>query len=416
VSSASTYRPLRCAEKPSKARTIFLLTIVALALVVVIRATPTVEALDSEEQAFLQLINTYRQQNGLQPLNLSPTLTTAAELHSQDMADKNYFSHTSLDGRTYVQRIRGAGYTYDTWLGENIAAGYSTAEAVFNGWKSSPPHNTNMLRPEFNVIGIGRAYNASSNYKWYWTTDFGGYDDSGQEETTTTIFSGTTTTVLAVQTTVATTTVTTTSTSTLTQTSTRTVTTAASTSTVSLTTLTTTLELTKTASSTTYTTWLTTATTTAILISTKMTTVSTTESWTYTFLITYTNVSTVATTTNSTTTQVQVTTLTAGATTETSTSTVEKKDTVTKIMVETSTRTVTTLYLSTQKVTVTFTQPVLLTETVTVHQSTSARVETATRTTLPSGFSWHQDVPVLLTMVSLAAVVAALAARVLRKH
>jgi len=416
VSSASAYRPLRCAEKQSKARTIFLLTILTLALVAVIRATPTVKALDSEEQAFLQLINTYRQQNGLQPLNLSPSLTTAAELHSQDMADKNYFSHTSLDGRTFVQRMRNAGYTYDTSVGENIAAGYSTAEGVFNGWKNSPPHNANMLRPEFKVIGIGRAYNASSIYKWYWTTDFGGYDDSGQLETTTTIFSDTTTTVLAVQTTVATTTVTTTSTSTLTQTSTRTVTTAASTSTVSLTTLTTTLELTMTASSTTYTTWLTTTTTTAIIISTKKTTVSTTENWTYTFLTTYSNVSTLATTTNSTTTQVQVTTLTAGATTETSTSTVEKKDTVTKIVVETSTHTLTTLHFSTQKVTVTLTEPVPLTETATVHQGTPARVETATKTTLPSGFSWRQDLPVLLVMVSLAAVVAAFATRVLGKH
>src|SRR5262249_51471186 len=27
------------------------------------------------------------------------------------------------------------------------------------------------------VIGISRAYNSSSTYKWYWTTDFGGFVD-----------------------------------------------------------------------------------------------------------------------------------------------------------------------------------------------------------------------------------------------
>ncbi|MEM2980342.1 MAG: CAP domain-containing protein [Thermoproteota archaeon] len=135
--------------------------------------------LQSEKSAFLTLINQYRQQNGVSPLAVSNALTTAAQLHSEDMATNNYFSHTSLDGRTFVDRIRQAGYTYDTWLGENIAAGYSTAQSVFNAWKNSPGHNANMLNPNFKVIGIGLAYSASSTYKWYWTTDFGGYDDSG---------------------------------------------------------------------------------------------------------------------------------------------------------------------------------------------------------------------------------------------
>lgn len=135
--------------------------------------------LESEKSAFLVLINQYRQQNGVPPLAVSNALTAAAQLHSEDMATNNYFSHTSLDGRTFVDRIRQAGYTYNTWLGENIAAGYSTAQSVFNAWKNSPGHNENMLNPNFKVIGIGLAYDASSTYGWYWTTDFGGYDDSG---------------------------------------------------------------------------------------------------------------------------------------------------------------------------------------------------------------------------------------------
>ncbi len=31
-----------------------------------------------------------------------------------------------------------------------------------------------MLNKDFKAIGIGRAYNSSSLYKWYWTADFGG--------------------------------------------------------------------------------------------------------------------------------------------------------------------------------------------------------------------------------------------------
>ncbi len=383
MSGACAQRPARCAEKSPRVKSLLLVAVLTLAVIAVIRATPTVEALDSEEQAFLQLINTYRQQNGLQALNLSPTLTTAAELHSEDMAYNDYFSHTSLDGRTFVDRMRNAGYMYDTWLGENIAAGYSTAGDVFDAWKNSSIHDANMLMPEFKVIGVGRAYNASSYYGWYWTTDFGGHDDSGEGDTTTTVFSATTTTVLGTQTTVATTTVTTTIASTLTQTST---------STVSVTTLATTFNVTVT------------------------TTISTAESRTYTFVTTHSSVSTVATTVTSTTTEVQVTTAPAGVTTETSTSTVEKKATATRTTVKTFTHTTTTLSFSPQNVTVTVTEPVGLTETVTVHRRAPTTVGTAVKTVPSSGFPWDQNLPLLAMLFSLAAVVAVLATLALRKH
>lgn len=394
MSSAPTHSPLLTDKLRPKTKSLLLLTTLTFALVAAVRTTPTVEALDSEEQAFVQLLNMYRQQIGLQPLNLSPTLTTAAELHSEDMADSNYFSHTSLDGRNFVDRVRDGGYTYDTWLGENIGGGYVTAQEVFIGWKNSPSHNANMLRPEFKVIGIGRAYNASSDYEWYWTTDFGGYDDSIGGDTTATIPAATTTTVLATQTTISTTTVTTTSISTLTETSTHTVTTAASTSTVSVTTM----------------------TTTAYAVSTEITTISTTENQTYTFLTTHSSVSTVATTTSSTTTEFHVTTLTAGMTTEKSTSTMEEKITATEIVMETSTRTMTTQSFSTKNVTVTLTVPVAIVETVTVRERAHPTVDTDTKTILSSSISWHQNIPLLLVTVSLVAAAALFATLVERKR
>ncbi|MGQ9596748.1 MAG: CAP domain-containing protein [Thermoproteota archaeon] len=135
--------------------------------------------LESEKTAFLALINQYRQQNGLPPLSVSSVLMTAAQQHSEDMAARDYFSHTTPEGKTFVDRIRDAGYNYSTCLGENIAAGYSTAQTVFEAWRNSPSHDQNMLNYCFKAIGIGLAYNPSSTYKWYWTTDFGGYDDSG---------------------------------------------------------------------------------------------------------------------------------------------------------------------------------------------------------------------------------------------
>ena len=143
------------------------------ALALPLRAqTPT---LDAEEQAFLKLINDYRTTNGLGTLQASITLTNAAKWMSNDMAVKGYFDHNDSTGRDPFTRMRNFGYNYNTWMGENIAAGYSDATNTFNQWKNSPGHNENMLNPNFKVIGIGRIVNTGAYYRYYWTTDFGGF-------------------------------------------------------------------------------------------------------------------------------------------------------------------------------------------------------------------------------------------------
>ncbi|MEI6045760.1 MAG: CAP domain-containing protein [Chloroflexota bacterium] len=130
--------------------------------------------LDNEEVAFLHLINQYRQANGKVPLALNQHLINAAEWMSLDMANKDYMDHTDSLGNNPITRIELFGYTANTYKGENLAAGYETAAKVLAGWQNSPGHNENMLNNNFRVIGIARAYNLNSSYRWYWTTDFGG--------------------------------------------------------------------------------------------------------------------------------------------------------------------------------------------------------------------------------------------------
>ncbi|MDX2043654.1 MAG: CAP domain-containing protein [Acidobacteriota bacterium] len=137
--------------------------------------TPTI---DAEEQGVLKLINDYRAQNGLGALRVSVALTRAADWMSADMAAKNYFSHTDSSGRDPFARMSAFGYSYNTYRGENIAAGYGDAARTFNLWRNSPSHNAAMLNPNFKVLGISRAYSASTTYKWYWTTNFGGFVDT----------------------------------------------------------------------------------------------------------------------------------------------------------------------------------------------------------------------------------------------
>ncbi len=60
--------------------------------------------------ATLCLLNAERSARGLAPLRHDRRLASAAERHAVDMARKRYFSHDSLDGSSFLDRIRRAGY------------------------------------------------------------------------------------------------------------------------------------------------------------------------------------------------------------------------------------------------------------------------------------------------------------------
>ena len=125
----------------------------------------------SIESDFIAILNTERATLGKSPVAANSCLSTAAYLHSEDMAERGYFSHTSLDGRTFDQRIIAAGYTNYVSLGENIAYAYGAPDAakVYEMWKNSPGHYANMMG-DFNEAGLG-VY--SKNGYTYYTLDLG---------------------------------------------------------------------------------------------------------------------------------------------------------------------------------------------------------------------------------------------------
>jgi uncharacterized protein YkwD len=142
-------------------------------------ASASEEPYDSEEVHFLELLNEYRQANGVEPLLLSDTISVAAEHHSQDMAQYSFFAHTTASSSHYPvgskpwDRMRTEGYDYNTLMGENIAVGCESAEHCFELWRTSPSHNAAMLDGNYRVIGVGRVNVEGSVHGWYWTTDFG---------------------------------------------------------------------------------------------------------------------------------------------------------------------------------------------------------------------------------------------------
>lgn len=104
------------------------------------------------------------------PLRWNALLFNAAAGHSGDMASKNYFSHTSLDGRTFSQRVTAAGYAWRT-VGENIAAGQTSIQSVMNGWLQSPGHCANIMKASYTEAAVACVQNNASSYKLYWTMD-----------------------------------------------------------------------------------------------------------------------------------------------------------------------------------------------------------------------------------------------------
>lgn len=133
-------------------------------------AAPVV-TIDAFEADVLSLVNIERAKEGLSALAFDARLQAAAEAHSLDMATNSCFQHNSCDGTDWATRIFS--YYPSGGIGENVAAGYLTPDAVVNAWMGSDGHRMNILNASYQGIGIGYVYSPGSVYPTYWTQDFG---------------------------------------------------------------------------------------------------------------------------------------------------------------------------------------------------------------------------------------------------
>lgn len=89
------------------------------------------------------------------PLKFLPLLTGVADEHSESMAIHDYFSHCDFtSGTNSGQRATAAGYIWN-FVGENIAAGNSTASATMAQWMNSSGHRNNILSSNYRELGAG---------------------------------------------------------------------------------------------------------------------------------------------------------------------------------------------------------------------------------------------------------------------
>ncbi len=129
-------------------------------------AAPAATAAGELRSDVVTSTNKIRAQHGCKPLKVAKRLNKSAQRHANDMAAKDYFSHTSANGRSWVARQRAAGWKNPG--GENIARGFGAAGSVMDAWMDSPGHRRNIVNCNFRYIGVG--YTADGSY---WVQNFG---------------------------------------------------------------------------------------------------------------------------------------------------------------------------------------------------------------------------------------------------
>jgi hypothetical protein len=109
------------------------------------------------------MISQYRREHGLPAVKTDARLTAVAVRQAQAMASSGVMDHDVAG--SFASRIAGANTAS---AAENIAAGTKTWTDTLRIWQASPGHNTNLLRPDADIVGVAVAHNENTRYKTYW--------------------------------------------------------------------------------------------------------------------------------------------------------------------------------------------------------------------------------------------------------
>jgi hypothetical protein len=122
------------------------------------------------ETECLDITNAFRVRYGLPAVQYSPQAAKVARDYTQDLALRDYFSHTNPEGQGPLDRILAGGLDVQK-VTENLAAGYPDAIQVLKGWVDSASHRKGMLESN-EYLGVGAYYYANSKYLYYMAEEF----------------------------------------------------------------------------------------------------------------------------------------------------------------------------------------------------------------------------------------------------
>lgn len=117
------------------------------------------------------IFNAIRRANGLSLMATDARLEEAALYQARRMASFGKIGHSVGWGNGFVARLRKAGIRGPA--AENVAAGQSDTQAVFDAWMKSPGHRKNMLDPTFSHYGLAWATPEDKPNRIYWAMMLG---------------------------------------------------------------------------------------------------------------------------------------------------------------------------------------------------------------------------------------------------
>ena len=118
------------------------------------------------ETEILNLVNQFRKDNNLSTLKVLNIISSEADTHTNYMIVNGEVSHANFNIRAQ-NLIKNAGAKF---VSENVAYGYSSAQAVFNGWINSSGHKKNIENPDATHFGISTE--SDENNRNYFTQIF----------------------------------------------------------------------------------------------------------------------------------------------------------------------------------------------------------------------------------------------------
>lgn len=119
-------------------------------------------SVSSYASAVLNLVNKYRNQNGLASVTLDSSLSGAASTRAKEIVSS--FSHTRPNGSSCFTVLSENGISYNG-AGENIAYGQSSPDEVMTAWMNSAGHRANILNASFTKLGVG-VYQSGGTLYW----------------------------------------------------------------------------------------------------------------------------------------------------------------------------------------------------------------------------------------------------------
>ncbi|MFC3209607.1 CAP domain-containing protein [Planomicrobium okeanokoites] len=130
-----------------------------------IYAAPDDDLREGYEFLLYELTNSARIQRELPLLKWDEQAMLTARKHSEDMAEKEYFSHTNKEGESPFDRMSDDGIDFFV-AGENLAYGQYSSIFAHEGLMNSMGHRENIVKPDFGYLGVGAAFN-SDNQPFY---------------------------------------------------------------------------------------------------------------------------------------------------------------------------------------------------------------------------------------------------------